>query len=407
MLGWIDVIFLIFAYMSLFFSFLFLVLFIKNRNRITKTNTLLSIPSVSILIPAYNEEKNIANTIRCVKKLIYPKGKLEVMVIDDGSTDRTYEIAKKLGIRVLRKQNQGKKAFALNYGLKHAKGELIACMDADSMPQSNSLMHAVKFFADEKVGAVTTSIFVRKPRNFIGLLQKIEYAMIVWTRKMLEYMESIYVTPGPLSVYRKSALNNVGGFDENNVTEDIEIAWRLLKEGYKIRMSTKSIVYTNIPYAFGAWWKQRLRWNIGGLQTTNKYKAGLFNRSYGTLGTFVIPFFSLSFIVSLLGFGIFVYLIGNWVYKFLSFSIVASSVGVSPIQHFELFYLPDLFTFFGIAILILSLVGIKIGLTIANKKITGVKGMFGLLIYISLYITIFPIILIHSFIRMGKGKTKW
>jgi len=408
MLSWIDIVYLIFAYLSLFFSFLFIVLFIKNKDRMRKSSSFSYTPSISILIPAYNEEKSIAKTLECVRKLKYPKDKTEVIVIDDGSDDKTYDIAKKFrGVKVLRKQNQGKKAFALNYGLRYAKGELIACMDADSLPQPGSLMHAISYFSEEDVGAVTTSIFVKKPRNFLGLLQKIEYAMIVWTRKLLEYMEGIYVTPGPLSIYRKNALLDVGGFDEKNVTEDIEIAWRMLRAGYKIRMSTKSVVYTNTPYKLGEWWRQRVRWNIGGLQTTNKYKSGIFRRSYGALGTFVIPFFSLSFVVSLLGFGILVYLVASWVYKFISFSTLAYSVGVNPLNHFELFYLPDIFTFFGIAIVLLSLVGIKIGLGTAKKNISGFRGFIGLLAYISLYITVFPIVLIHSLFRMAKRQVKW
>ncbi len=408
MLGWIDIVYLVFAYLSLFFSFLFLIIFAKNRNKMHKSPIVFSLPSVSILIPAYNEENTIGNTLKCVKRMHYPKDKLEIIVIDDGSKDKTYEIAKRFpGIRVLRKKNEGRKAFALNYGLKHATGDLIACMDADSMPQPNALMHAVSYFAEEGVGAVTTSIFVKKPKNFLGLLQKIEYAMIVWTRKLLEYVESIYVTPGPLSVYRKDALVKLNGFDQNNLTEDIEIAWRILKAGYKIRMSTKSIVYTHTPHNFGEWWHQRLRWNIGGLQTMNKYRSGFFKRNYGTLGTFVIPFFALSFVISILGFGIFIYLIANWLYKFISFSTLAYSAGVNPLRHFELFYLPDIFTFFGILILVLSLIGVSIGLRTAKKNIKGMNGFVGLLIYISLYISIFPIILIHSFLRMAKRQTKW
>ena len=199
----------------------------------------------------------------------YPKKK-EIIVVDDGSTDNTFKVASRFkGVRVLRKK-QGGKASALNFGIARASGQIVVCVDSDSRPERRALMKTVPFF-EEGVAAVTTYVLVNKAKSIMERVQRIEYAMIAWSRKLFEFIESIYVTPGPMSLYRRDVLQKVGGFDEKNLTEDIEIAWRLIKNNYKIRMSLDAKVYSNVPKTFGKWWHQRLRWNIGGMQTTLKY----------------------------------------------------------------------------------------------------------------------------------------
>jgi len=408
----IDVVYLVFIFITLYFSILFFLLFLRNKKLIKRIPKLTKHPSVSIIIPAYNEENVIGKTVKNLKKLIYPKNKLEIIVVNDGSSDKTGQIARTFkGVKVFDKVNQGKKAYALNFALKKAKGEIIGCIDADSFPKTDSLLKSVSFFNDPKVGAVTTSIFVKEPKKLIQKLQYLEYIMIVWSRKLLEFLDGIYVTPGAMSLYRKSVLQEVGGFDEKNVTEDIEIAWRILRKGYLIKMSTLAKVYTNVPSSFKKWWKQRIRWNIGGLQTSVKHIDTIFRSRFKSLGIFVVPFFILSYLISILGFGVFVYVLGTAFYSYSNIIFKSFLYSSNPIKYtnfMDFLILPNVFTVFGFSIFILSLVWMFIGLRATGMKIKGFKGLYKILIYLSLYITIFPIILINSIFKFVRSKNyRW
>jgi len=390
----VDIAYLIFAGASLYFTFLFFLLFARNKTTVKALPPLSALPSITLIVPAFNEEKTISKTLRHLQNFDYPKEGLDIIVVDDGSKDKTFDVASRFkGVTVLRKKNGGK-AGALNYGLKFAKGELVGCVDSDSCPKSDALVRMVPFFSQENVGAVTSSIFVSDAKNVIERLQKIEYIMIVWARKLLEYLDSVYCTPGPLSLYRTDVLRKVGGFDEKNLTEDIEIAWKLIHNGYKIKMSSSAEVYTSPQSSFARWWKQRLRWNIGGMQTTMKYRHDLFKR--GSLGMFVIPFFSLSYFLSMFGLLLFGYIISKWAFNLFSFYFGSVSLGINPFNHVQLLLLPDVFTVFGLLILALSLVWIRISLRTVGKSLGGLPGLVDLALYLTLYITVFPFNLLES-----------
>ena len=402
----IDILYLSFISISLFLSLMFFVLYVDNKKNLFKIPKMKKFPSLSIIIPAYNEEKTIADTIKKVKEMVYPK-KFEIIVINDGSTDNTSKIAKKFkGVKVVDKTNGGKSS-AINLGIKYARGEIVAVVDADSYPGKKSLINAVPFFKEKNVAAVTTSIFVKSPKNIIERMQRIEYIMIVWARKLLEAIESVYATPGVLSLYRKSALKKVGGFDEKNLTEDIEIAWRLIYNGYKIKMSLNSENETKVPNNMRDWWKQRLRWNVGGLQTCVKYLHTFMKKDYRSLGRFILPFFSFSYVVSILGLCVLVFIIGRLVVESSLFTIGAYSVGVEPTHHLSLFYIPDMFTIFGITLLSISLIWINICFKTVKKRIGWPRGILDLILYLTIYITIFPFNLIQSTIRLLRGKYEW
>lgn len=411
MLYLIDIVYLAFIFITMYFTILFFLLFQRNKGSMQKIPKLTNYPSVSIIVPAYDEENHIAKTIENLKKLIYPKDKLEIIVVNDGSTDRTGQIARGFkGIKVFDKVNQGKKAFALNFGIERAKGDIIACIDADSYPMPNALLKSVPFFNETTVGAVTTSVFVKEPKKLIEKLQYLEYIMIVWSRKLLEFLDGIYVTPGALSLYRKSVLQEVGGFDEKNVTEDIEIAWRILRKGYVIKMSSPAKVYTNVPSSFKKWWKQRVRWDIGGLQTSFKHLDTIFRTRFKSLGTFVVPFFILSYAVSLCGFAVFVYVLGNGIYSYSSLFLKSFFYGSNPLKYSnfaDFILLPNVFTIFGFSIFFLSIIWVFVSLKTTGMKIKGFDGFVKIIIYLTLYITIFPIILINSVLRIIRKQYEW
>ncbi|MEM5815283.1 MAG: glycosyltransferase [Candidatus Aenigmatarchaeota archaeon] len=294
MLSWYDYLTLTTSIISFFAFFTYLLFYMENRNKAFKKPILpKKLPKVSILVPAYNEEKTIASTLKSLLKLNYPKNKLEIIAINDGSTDNTLKIMRrfrKYGVKVINKQNGGK-ASALNLGLKKAKGEIIVCMDADSIVCKNALRYTIGYFDDPKVGAVASSLKVYKPKTFWQRMQFVEYIYNIFLRKVLAFMDSVFVVPGPFGLYRKKALKKVGGWDEKNITEDMELTFKLQKAGYKIETSLASIVYTKTPETLKRLIRQRVRWYRGFIITSKKYKEMFFNLKFGNLGICTLPLY--------------------------------------------------------------------------------------------------------------------
>ena len=258
--------------------------------------------SVTIIIPAYNEEESIARTIKSALSLDYRRDKLEIIIVDDGSSDKTYEIAKKFVskvnpmIKVLTKSNGGK-GSALNLGIKHAKGDIIISMDADSFVKPDALKKMVPYFDNEEVMAVTPSMGVYEPKGILQRVQQVEYYIGVFLRKSLATINAIHITPGAFSAYRKSFFLKHGGYAENNITEDLEIALRIQSKGYIIQNAPKSVVYTMAPKKFRELLFQRRRWYVGLMKNLWNYKH-LYGFKNGPLGTLVLPVAASTIILS-------------------------------------------------------------------------------------------------------------
>lgn len=246
------------------------------------------LPMVSVIIPAYNEEKTIAKTIRSVSESNYPK--FEIIIIDDGSKDNTLKIAKKFegkNITVFHKENGGK-GTALNFGIKKAKGEIIFTIDADTRVDPKSMRNMVRFFKNKKIMSVTPAILTEKPENILQRVQHIEYVMGLFLRKAFASLKAIYVAPGAFSAYRKSFFEKYGGYDEENITEDLEMALRIQFKGYQTENCPEAPAYTTSPRTFKELLLQRRRWYFGLIKNLWNYKK-LIGLKYGDLGTFVIP----------------------------------------------------------------------------------------------------------------------
>ena len=286
-MGFGEILIYIVCYFGLLTSIYFLITLYENRKKFNTPKYKL-FPFVSVIVPAYNEEKTIAKTIKSLKGLNYPKKKLQIIVIDDGSTDSTYNIAKSFnGIEVYRKKNGGK-STALNLGLKKARGEFVGALDADSFADKESLRRLVGYFNDKNIMAVTPSLQVYKPKSFLQKIQKIEYLISIFLRKIFSFLGSIHVTPGPFTIYRKEFFDRYGGYDENNMTEDIEIALRIQSKGYEIENSHNANVFTVSPYHFKPLLNQRLRWYLGFIENVYNYKF-LFSPKFGNLGLIILP----------------------------------------------------------------------------------------------------------------------
>jgi len=397
-----DVLYLTFTVIALYLSFLFLLLWGSNRSTLPRVPKLASWPTVSILVPARNAGDSVRKTVENLLQLAYPS-RPEVMVIDNGSSDDTAALARRAGAHVVSEPVVGK-AFALNTGLRLAKGEIVVIVDSDSYPEEEALLKSVPLFSDSKVAAVTSKIFVLMPSGLLGRLQQLEYAMIAWVRRMSEYIQGIYATPGPFALYRRAVLLKVGGFDARNMTEDIEIAWRLLDKGWKIVMSP-AVAFTSVPEKWSRWWRQRIRWNVGGIQCSIKYRSAMFRSGSGTFGWFVVPLFIISYPLSMLALSLLVWLLYLSLANHGLFIAVALLDGINPFRYYLQLPPPDLLTVFGVMLFVLSLITAKLGLAELGQRMG--RNWLYVAFYLTIYVTIFPFLLLDSLIRYAGGAREW
>lgn len=405
MVGFITSVYIFLFFFGIFFILIFIILHYRNLKILYKNPEIKKYPFVSFLVPAYNEEETIESTVEALMEIDYPKSKKEIIIINDGSKDNTAKIARRLvrkygEVRLLNKPNSGK-ANSLNQAIKLAKGELIAVTDADSYPKKDSLKKMVGHFEDRNVAAVTSRVLVKNKVNWLSRFQVLDYSIIAWTRKLLDFVNSVYVTNGPLSVYRKSVVIKVGGFDLKNLTEDIEITWHILSQGYNSRMSYSAIVYTTVPTEFKVWVSQRVRWNLGGLQTVKKYGKTMFRK--GAFGYFVIPYVSASFFFAILGFLLmmrFFWIKGSYHLVSLYYALR----GYDYLDYMEFNIQFTLLLFLAGLFFILAIWYYKIGFLHSE---TGNKGILKILAYSFFYRSLYVVPLIIAIYKIFRGDIRW
>ena len=248
-------------------------------------------PLVTVIIPAYNEEKAIGKTVDSLLKLSYVNK--EIIIVDDGSTDGTFEVAKKYAkndfARVVTKPNNGK-WDALNTGIKVANGEFIVCIDADTLLDPNAIQHLIKHFSDPNIAAVAGNVKVGNRHGLLTKLQALEYVVgINLHRRSEASLQNVTVVPGPIGAFRASVLKEIGLFEGDTFAEDADITFRILRAGYKTVFEARAFGYTEAPTSMTSLAKQRYRWYRGSLQVLSKHKDMAFNTKYGRTGTFVMP----------------------------------------------------------------------------------------------------------------------
>lgn len=236
-------------------------------------------PSVSVVIPAWNEEVGVVTTIRSILESNYRN--LEVIVINDGSTDNTdAAVQRYLGerrttglptpVHYYRQDNAGKSA-ALNRGVNEAAGDIIVTIDADSLVDPDAIGNLVKHFENESVMAVAGNIRIGNRARVIGLVQQLEYLFGFYFKRADSLLNSIYVVGGAAAAYRREAFTELGGFDGDIIAEDLEMSVRIQDAGYANAYAPDAIVYTEGPIRLNDLLKQRLRWKFGKLHTFAKY----------------------------------------------------------------------------------------------------------------------------------------
>jgi len=306
----------IISFFSLWLVIIWLqVIYLKEPEKQKKED----LPTVTIAVPAYNEEKTVTKTINSIVKSDYPREKIEIIVINDGSRDRTADVVEGLikrhkgfDIKLVNKQNSGK-APSVNVALNQARGEIFGVVDADSRIEADCLRLLMPHFDNEKVGSVISRIKVDRPKKMLERMQRFEYIMSNMIRKLMARIGTLAMTPGVLSVYRTKVIRKLGGFDENenNLTEDLEIAMRLKYNGYKVEMEQKSITHTKVPPTLGFLWRQRVRWSRGYLYNHWKYRSMFFSRKHSVFGIFQMPVNVLVVVLLILNIGIISYSLLN------------------------------------------------------------------------------------------------
>ncbi len=265
---------------------------LKERNMINTPLT--NFPKVSIVVPAYNEEKVLARTIENLIEAYYPDK--EIIVVDDGSTDKTYEIAKSYSPKVtaVRRPNGGKFA-ALNTGISYATGEIIISVDADSLLARNAIVEAVRYFEDPEVAGVAGNLQVFNDHKFITRLQYLEYInQIQIIRRAFENFGSITVAPGAFSAFRREAMKEIGNYDPDRLLEDFDLTIKIQKSKRVLQGSSGALCYTEAPENLRDVYKQRLSWFRGDFQNFWKHRDAFFNPRFGFMHKFTLPYMLIS-----------------------------------------------------------------------------------------------------------------
>ncbi len=290
----IEIIIYTSIFLGLYFAILTLVTLFENRKNLYKKEGN-DYPNICLIVPAYNEEKTIGKTLNSFLKLAYPKDELEVIVVDDGSQDRTFKIVddfreknKKLNLKVFRKRNGGKYT-ALNLGIQNTKAELIGTVDADSYLDSKAIKKITAYFKDPEIKAAISTIRMDSNKGILSAVQNAEFLIgSAFIKKAFSFLGGINVVPGPLSVFRKEVFKEVGLYRDGYKTEDLEMAFRLQKRNFKIAHAVDAIVYTTPCITFKSLFRQRLRWRRGVLLNLKDYPELLNPFKHGHLALLLL-----------------------------------------------------------------------------------------------------------------------
>ncbi|MEM2103425.1 MAG: glycosyltransferase family 2 protein [Candidatus Bathyarchaeia archaeon] len=253
----------------------------QRRKRMIRADEALDseLPTFSIVVPAKNEEKVVGRLLEALMKVKYPPEKFEVIVVVDGSSDKTLEICRQYAektrgnFKVYCKPTSNGKPSALNYGVKHAAGEILAFFDADSVPEEDVLINVSKYFADRQVAAVQGRTFsINAEENMLTRFIAVEEA--AWCEAYLRGKDALNLfvhLKGSCQFIRRNVLLQLGGFDEKALSEDMELSARLAGEGYRIRYASDTRAWQETPSRLSELFKQRVRWLTGTMQTALKY----------------------------------------------------------------------------------------------------------------------------------------
>ncbi|WP_297523168.1 glycosyltransferase family 2 protein [Thermococcus sp.] len=247
------------------------------------------LPTVSVVVPAYNEERGIGRAIECILENDYPKDKLEVIVVDDGSTDKTAEIASRYPVRLIRNKKNLRRGGAIYEGIKNAKGDIVITIDADTYPQKGALRYLSSEFQDDNVGAVCGFLIPTESRGFLGRQQTVEYLLGFAYNKHLRANTGWMLIPsGAFSAYRRELLEDSNPID--TLAEDFDMGLHVHKKGYELKYAPWAKARTEVPLTMRGYLRQRLRWSLGGLQVLAKHRDMMMSKQKLSVGFWGLPY---------------------------------------------------------------------------------------------------------------------
>jgi len=252
-------------------------------------------PSVTILVPAHNEGSSIEAAIQSLLEVVYPD--LEILVINDGSTDNTFECASKwagnyrnASVRVIDTGVNVGKAEALNIGLKNTSREIVVVMDADSRLEPQSILKGVTHFINPEVVAVAGNVKIINRVNLVTKLQTLEYLLgLNLVRRAQGYFQCVNIIPGPMGFFRREVLLELGGYDSDTYAEDCDLTLKMLARGMRVNYEPEAISWTECPENLTGLITQRYRWTRGILQALKKNKSSFFHiKKSGFVNSFML-----------------------------------------------------------------------------------------------------------------------
>ena len=402
-----------FLFIAIYFEVFLLLTFLGSHGRASRARALAThTPRVAIIVPCWNEETTIAGTVHSLLALEYSPERLQIILVDDGSTDGTPAAMAAFGneprVKILRKENGGKHT-AINAGIELAsEADIIGCLDADSFVAPGALREMIAYFDDPKVAAVTPAMSVFNPTTMLERMQNAEYIFGIGWRHALALVNGIFVTPGPFSMYRKSVVDELGGFRYAHQAEDMEMALRMQRHGWYIENAPKARVYTKVPRNVFKLIKQRTRWTTGFLRNVLlDYRDLVGNPKHKALGLMVLPFGFLAVSGGIILFCVAMYMSASQIVRTVA-TVHGVPLAYILTPHFSVgwFFIP--LTFLVLLGLVAS--GISITFMVLGKRISETPGNLWLdmIAYCLLYGFVAPWWLLRAVTDVAFGtKRAW
>ena len=400
----------VFFFVALYFEVFLLITFFERFNTAsTKEKKIKRYPTVAIAVPAYNEEIAVVKTINSLLAVNYPKDKLTIIGVDDGSKDGTWQAMQQFANNqqvVLHTQPNGGKHAAVNWGIEHSDAEIFGCLDADSFVDPEALNEIIRTFeSDPELMAVTPAIKISNPQSIFQYIQKAEYDLSIFIRRTFSFLDGLFVTPGPLSLFKREVFEQIGLYKGAHNTEDLEMALRMQSRHMRIGNAHTAFVYTHGPRTFRALIKQRIRWVYGFLKNLIDYRFMIFRPKYGNIGMLILPITMFSIVTALYFFYLFLFGLTRIIWHMY---VKYTAVGITPpsTPTIDWFYINTQ----SATILTIILIALSVWLVVIGKQLSKENRIFSydLLLYVLFYGFLAPVWLMQALYRVVVSKkTSW